>query len=175
MLVLTEGEYGNIVLPAFDMVTVKGEGADKTIVNGYIQFKEAIAKFDEIHEWNVEDLTVNNSAAGSQIAININGNSKVDGLQFNVTNCVVENSQYGIQVASGVKNAVINLNTVKFSNVSCAISVKDRVDEATATGNSFTVENVIFENVRFQLQMFYGNKYYEVIGGEATPGDSVKL
>lgn len=166
-LVLAEGTYSAISVN-LNNITIQGAGADKTIINNYLNVGKAGGA--ELNA-NISGVTVTgNKENYASISINSNfGNNAAvaEGNVLNISDSVISNAKWGVQVASAVKNTALNLKNVSFENVWCAISVKNG-----ETGNTYTVDDSVnFSGVTYQLQAFYPNIYWGVIGNEETKVD----
>lgn len=170
-LALSDGAYGTLDLTGFDRITVVGAGAGKTVIAGHVLFGEASLLAQNAHEWNLSGVTVTNPEENVPTAVFINSNSRVSNAALNISDSVIANSMYGVQLASGVSDCALNLAGVKFENVFCAVSVKTS-DEGASGRNTYNIESCTYENVIYQLQTFYPSQFYAEIGGEAVESAS---
>lgn len=164
-----DGKEVGLVLPQVANLTVVGAGKDVTIVKGGIWFDYRGA---EAVTWTLKDLTVdgkNKSDSSCIVGNNSNAAVVAEGSTFVISNVTIENALFGIQIASNMKNMALELDNVTFDTMFCAISVKTAANETDYPKTGITYdgeETCTFTNCTYQLQEFYPNYYYKVIGSE---------
>lgn len=172
-LVLAEGVYDADILLPFKNASIVGAGADKTIINGYVQFGTNDASQPYTGgTWSVKGVTIADTADNTtaEIGISLASNESVTGGSLTVEDSRIEGFLFGTQLASGVTDSSLTVKNTVFENVFCALSVGGQDVEDK---NTYTASGVTFNNVLYQLQTFYPNLYYVTIDGEATDGNSV--
>ena len=129
-IVLSEGTFDVGTLTITKEVSLKGAGADKTILNGKIQYatNDAVAAQDNdtITIEGIKLVATNDAAdKGIRWSINTEGkNGVLSGYNLNIKDCVIEGFQYGTTLDTKATNCSLNVTGTTF-DTGCAISVKE--------------------------------------------------
>ena len=154
---LAEGTYalseGNSAYTISKPVNLTGAGADKTVLQGQIQYT-ATATASEGDSITVSNLKFMPAEGGSNHqGLCWNNNGTLDGYILNVENCVFDGWKYAIGVNSGAKNCTLNVTDSTFTNVWCGMNVSETTGYDNQLGKVALTDDssVVYEVQVYQL------------------------
>lgn len=165
-LYLAEGVYepeGGVLAITQKNITIIGDGADKTIVKASVRL--GLGTMDNAG-WSLRDLSVVAPAGNTQQSgVYFDSNLKLSGGSLQIEGCEIADFQYGVSVASSVKDTLLNVKDTTFARNFCGMSVKTADNDGTgnagaSTGNRYQVSGVAFDSCDYALQTYYPNTYY---------------